>query len=120
MLPCTHRWPRTIPATLEQGRGQHLLPLVSDHLQALLKPVAHGVLRGEILSRGLPHRRRRGESVLLPLEATVDHPLQDLRPLGLELFGKLGIPLSAGIVTVKGTRLNRRLIASSTVFREGL
>jgi hypothetical protein len=46
--------------------------------------------------------------------------LHDARQLGLEFFGQRFVALVGGMVTVKGIRLKRRRMASSTDLRPGL
>jgi hypothetical protein len=70
-------------------------------VEALGDPVAQRVLRVEIFLGCLGDDLRRVEALLLPLEAVVDRPVENPRPLLLELRAEIG---SAGMVTVKGTR----------------
>ena len=62
-----------------------------------------------------------GETELLPVEASFDHPLQDAGPLkSSSLSPKWGSRSSLGMTTSKGIMLTRRRIASPTLRRPGL
>ena len=67
---------------------------------ALVEPLAKGVLIVEVLGRRLGDDRRPDEAVRLPVEAALDHPAQDARPLGLQLL--LELLVGRGGLRVKG------------------
>src|SRR5690242_20315501 len=71
----------------------------------LLEPLAEHVLGVEILLARPLHRSRRVETPLLPLEATVDRPAQDRRPLGPQLLGQVLVPLRLRDVLEEGHQL---------------
>src|SRR5215471_21715201 len=59
----------------------------------LFDPSANGVLRFHVGVGRRGDGLRRCKALLLPIQAAIDHPLQDGGPFGLELLAQLGIAL---------------------------
>jgi hypothetical protein len=71
-------------------------PGVGSPFGPLLEPVGDGVLRLEVANRGIADNRRRGETLLLPIETTFDRPGKDSRKFAAELVSKLAVGLDNG------------------------
>ena len=62
-------------------------------LSAVVEPLLQRVLGGEIFLGRVMHDRGRREADPLPLQAALDAPAQDCRPLGLELLSQSRVAL---------------------------
>ena len=93
----------------------------SGHARIDRRSSGEAVLRREIVVGRLGDGLRWGEAALLPVEAPVDHPLQDARPLVFELVAEVRVALVLGDDHGEdGIMLTRRRIASPTLRRPGL
>src|SRR5207247_9629861 len=91
--PLSGRFTVFRPALAQLDRGLPLVRIISFDVTALVEPLPEQVLVVEVFFCGLNDNLGPSQAVLLPVEATFDHPPQNAGPFSAQFFFQLPVRL---------------------------